>query len=139
MVDANESKKAEALWQTLGLSFTVYDKLFFLSTGYISVLSSQTLFSALSCIKALWPELACVLYKEFNGCWNFPRVESIPSVKSLIYGQHSLTESEYTIQTYHPPHFPSDLQLYTKELIRCPVYRPDYFLSDLIAPGSDEN
>ena len=92
MIDANESKKAEALWQTLGLSFTLYDKLFFLSTGCISVLSSQTLFSALSCIKASWPELACVLYREFNGCWNFPRVESIPCVKSLIYGWHSLAD-----------------------------------------------
>ena len=94
MIDANESKKAEALWHTLGLSFTLYDKLFFLSTGCISVLSSQTLFSALSCIKASWPKfkLACVLCREFNGCWNFPRVESIPCVKSLIYGWHSLAD-----------------------------------------------
>ena len=65
MVDTNESKKAEALWQTLRLSSAICDGLIFLlsilrSTNSISVLAPQTLFSAPLCFTAWWPELAWV-------------------------------------------------------------------------------
>ena len=49
----------------------------------------------------------------------------------------NLPSSDFsTLATYHPPHFLSDLQLYTKELILSPVYRPNYLQSELASdPG----
>ncbi len=51
MVDSNESKKAEALWQTLPL-YSAYSFRFFVDTHSILVLVLQTLFSA--------PSILCV-------------------------------------------------------------------------------
>ena len=57
------------------------------------------------------------------------------SVKSMFSGLASFNRyiSLHDIHeaTYHSSHFPSNLQLNTKELIRCLVYLPDYLQSEL--------
>ena len=56
MVDTNESKKTEAFWQTLRLYSASYNWLIFLLSILrehkppVSVLASQSLFSAPSCV-----------------------------------------------------------------------------------------
>jgi len=59
-----------------------------------------------------------------NSGFGFPRVQAC--VQSMFSGLTFSNDKYFsTLATYHPPDFLSNLLLYTKELIHCPVYRLD--------------
>ena len=65
-----------------------------------------------------------------NGGFGFTHVHTC--VQGMFSGFAFSNDKYFSkLATYHLPHFLSDPELYTKELIRCLVYRPDYVQSEL--------
>ena len=75
----------------------------------------------------------CLEFKIFNGGFGFPHIQTC--VQSMFSGLAWFLGWQqiflHMLTTSHPPCFLSDQELYTKELIRCLVYRPDYLQSEL--------
>ena len=71
-----------------------------------------------------------------NGGFDFPHDQTCVQI---MFFELAFSNGKYfsKLATYHPPHFLWPIAIYTKELICCPVYKPDYLQSEQ-APGPYE-
>ena len=107
---------------------------FFMNTNPVLVLAQANCFPSASC-----QAVSHVYWLEFKNKIPGPTTAWVLQVPKHVFkafsGQACFNDRIFLHNidemTCYLSHFLSDLQLYTKELIRCLVYMPDYLQSEL--------